>query len=208
MLLIGLTGPTGSGKGAFCRILSEKYAVPSVDADAVYHELLVPPSPCLDLLTDVFGKEIVNEDGSLNRKALAEIVFSPADRAVREARINELNAITHHFVLDRADEILRGMEVDRIPVAVFDAPALYESGADRWCGLLVTVTADKETRIRRIIERDGLTRDAAEKRVRGQHPDEFYAQKADAVLCNNGTEAEFEAAVDAFYRQYVLPRIL
>lgn len=207
MLLIGLTGPSGAGKGAFCRILLDKYGIPSIDADALYHALLVPPSPCLDVLANVFGGEILNPDGTLNRKALASIVFSSGEEAVRQKRIEELNSITHHFVLNRTDALLREMEASGVKAAIFDAPALYESGADQWCHLLVTVLADKETRIQRITERDGLTREAAEMRVRAQHPDEFYTKNAHAVLLNNGTPAEFEAAVSAFYKKNLQSRL-
>ena len=78
MLLIGLTGPSGAGKGLFCKVLKE-YGIESIDADAVYHSLLIPPSPCLDALCNAFGKDILNQDQTLNRRRLADIVFSSED---------------------------------------------------------------------------------------------------------------------------------
>lgn len=207
MLLIGLTGPSGAGKGLFCSVMHERYHIPSIDADAVYHALLLPPSPCLDALSGAFGREILSPNGSLDRKALARLVFSPEDSDLREARISQLNAVTHHFVLERIRELLKSAEEKGETAMILDAPALYESGADAWCDLIVAVTADRETRIDRIVGRDRIPKDAAALRVRGQHPDAFYQEKADAVLRNDGSEDAFSAAVSAFYDAHVLPRL-
>lgn len=207
MLLIGLTGPSGSGKGAFSRILHEEYGIPSIDADAVYHTLLIPPSPCLDALADAFGGEILNPDGTLDRKRLASIVFSPTDPAVKAERIGKLNRVTHHFVLDRTRELLQVEESRGTPAVVFDAPALYESGADKWCDLIVAVTADKEIRTDRIIARDRITKEAAQQRIAAQPPDSFYTEKATSVLQNNSTEEAFRAEVKDFYRSVLSPRL-
>jgi dephospho-CoA kinase len=207
MLLIGLTGPSGSGKGAFSRILLEEYGIPSIDADAVYHALLIPPSPCLDALSDTFGDEILNTDGTLDRKRLASVVFSPADPAVKAERIAALNRVTHRFVLDRTKELLEIEKIRGTAAVVFDAPALYESGADAWCDLIVAVTADRETRIDRIVRRDHITREAAQQRVNAQHPDSFYTEKATSVLQNNSTEEAFRTEVREFYRFVLAPRL-
>ena len=207
MLLIGLTGPSGSGKGAFCRILLEKYGIASIDADAVYHELLVPPSPCLDALKNAFGAEILESDGALNRKKLAALVFSPEDESVREARIGELNGITHRYVLDKTKELLGNAEKQGAKAMIFDAPALYESGADQWCDLVVAVTASHEVRLRRIMDRDGLTAEAAEMRIRGQHPEHFYTDPATAVIRNDGSREDLEHAVTEFYESCLKDRL-
>ncbi|MBR2907616.1 MAG: dephospho-CoA kinase [Clostridia bacterium] len=207
MLLIGLTGPSGAGKGLFCHVMRERYGIRSIDADEVYHTLITPPSPCLDALTEAFGREILSESGALDRKALAGIVFSPEDGAERERRISLLNSVTHRFVLERTRELLRAAEEGGASAMILDAPALYESGADAWCDLIVAVTADRDTRVDRITERDHITRDAASLRVRGQHPDAFYERRATAILHNDGSPREFEAAVTAFYGAHVLPRL-
>ena len=206
MYLIGLTGPSGAGKGLFCKMLKD-YGIESIDADAVYHSLLVPPSPCLDALCIEFGKDILSTDGTLNRRKLAAIVFSPENEEEKSARIATLNTITHGYVMRRTEEILRKHEENDVKAVIFDAPALYEAGADKQCNLLVTVIASKETRLRRIIERDGLSEEEAEKRIRAQHPDEFYTTRAHKVFSNDGTEEEFRSAVCTFYHDILLPRI-
>ena len=208
MLKIGLTGPTGAGKGAFCRYLLKAYGIPSIDADKVYHSLLVPPSECLSEIAAAFGASVLNEDGTLNRKALASVVFGPEDEAFRSARIARLNAITHPRVLQRMREEADALEKSGAKAVVFDVPALYESGFDAVCDLLVTVTASRETRIRRIMERDGLPIERAEERVNAQHSDAFYTEKADAVLYNNGSFEEFESTAEAFCKQYLPVGIL
>lgn len=207
MLIIGLTGPSGAGKGLFSQIMREKYSIDSIDADEVYHALLIPPSPCLDQLCERFGKEILSPDGTLDRSALARIVFSPEDTSERENRINDLNAITHRFVVKEIERLLTETEKKGTRCVILDAPTLYESGLDKRCGLLVTVTADKETRVSRITERDRLSEEAARLRIRGQKNGDFYESRADTVLYNDGTPEEFERTVSAFYDAYVSPHL-
>ena len=96
MKVLGLTGPTGAGKGTVAAVFAELYGIPSIDTDAVYHELLIPPSPCLDELVTAFGAEILRRDGTLDRPALSRIVFS--DLSGEKQKL--LNGITHKYVLD------------------------------------------------------------------------------------------------------------
>ena len=207
MLVIGLTGPSGAGKGLFSRVMLEKYGVRSIDADAVYHDLLVPPSPCLDALVARFGREILRADGTLDRPALARLVFSPENEEERDARIASLNRITHGYVLREIERLLDAEEGCGARCVILDAPALYESGADARCDVVITVTADAETRVGRITARDGISEEAARLRVRGQRDDAFYASRADAVLRNDGTPEEFSRRVAALYESLVLPRL-
>ena len=99
MLVIGLTGPSGSGKGWISNLLS-RYGIPAIDTDAVYHDLLIPPSPCLSELVENFGEGII-KDGRLNRQALASIVFSDS------AKLKMLNEITHKYILKETDDMLQ-----------------------------------------------------------------------------------------------------
>lgn len=178
MLIIGLTGPSGSGKGHVGKYLKEKN-IPSIDTDAVYHALLIPPSECLDELTNVFGREILTSDGTLDRAALARIVFSD------EEKLKTLNSVTHKYILARTDELLRGYAKDGYAAAIVDAPALFESGYDKKCDFVITVTAPRELRIKRIIKRDGLSQEAATRRIDAQKSDEFYSSRSKYTVINN-----------------------
>ena len=179
MLVIGLTGPSGAGKGTVGAILAE-YHIPVIDADAVYHELLIPPSPCLDALRERFGSAVLFPDGALNRRALGEIVFSDPNA------LKDLNRIAHGYVMEEIRNQLKLLQKRNIPVAVIDAPQLFEAEADKDCNLIVSVLADKRIRLERIMARDGIDAEAALRRMEAQKNDEFFKTHSDYVLENNG----------------------
>ena len=180
MLVIGLTGPTGAGKGAVASIFA-RYGIPVINADRVYHELIAPPSSCLQELAEVFGKQILLADGSLDRRALGGIVFS--DPAARE----KLNSITHRYVMEEVQGQMERFRREGVRVAVFDAPQLFEAGAHNACGAVVSVLADRGLRLERIIARDGLTAEAAMRRILAQKSDEFFKTHSDYIVENNGS---------------------
>ncbi len=178
MLLIGLTGPSGAGKSTVSRILSS-FGLPVLDADDIYHTLLTPPSECLSDLTECFGPEIISADGTLNRSALASIVFNDP------AELEKLNHITHSHVLRDFRKRLKNLRDNRVPAAVFDAPQLFESGANRECNIVISVLAEEETRLHRIMDRDGISREAALERIRAQKPDRFFRTHSDYIVEND-----------------------
>lgn len=180
MLVIGLTGPTGAGKGAVASIFA-RYGIPVINADRVYHELIAPPSSCLQELAEVFGKQILLADGSLDRRALGGIVFS--DPAARE----KLNSITHRYVMEEVQGQMERFRREGVRVAVFDAPQLFEAGAHNACGAVVSVLADRGLRLERIMARDGLTAEAAMRRILAQKSDEFFKTHSDYIVENNGS---------------------
>ncbi len=186
---IGLTGPSGAGKGEVAKILSGMGSY-HIDCDEIYHELLIPPSPCLDELRLNFGDEIFFENGELDRKALAAMVFSDDGR---KSKLPALNAITHKYVLDEVQK--RAEKLKEYSVFTVDAPTLFESGFDRQCHVVISVLADKEVRIKRIIAREGLSRDTAEARVNSQPSDDFYSERADYTIYNNGDLISLEKEV-------------
>ena len=179
MLVIGLTGPTGAGKGTVAEIF-EGYGIPIINADRVYHELITPPSSCLQELTEAFGKEILLADGSLDRRALGSIVFN--DPAARE----RLNTITHRYVMEEVKTQMEHLRRDGVPVAVFDAPQLFEAGAEKACTAVISVLADRGFRLERIMARDGITAESAIRRIFAQKSDEFFKTHSDYVIENNG----------------------
>lgn len=180
--IIGLCGGSGSGKGTVAKMFSE-FNISSIDTDKVYHMLTSGKSPCLDALVSEFGKEILSEDGSLNRKKLAQIVFSGEDS---ENKRLILNRISHRFVLDKTREMLADFKKQGIPAAIVDAPLLFESGFDAECDVVIAVTADEDIRVARIAERDGITADSARARIKTQLSDEYLIEHSDYVIDNSG----------------------
>ncbi|MBR6781975.1 MAG: dephospho-CoA kinase [Clostridia bacterium] len=190
MLTVGLTGPSGAGKG-FVASLFSRFGVPSIDTDAIYHNLLIPPSACLDELQERFGAEILYPDGTLNRRALATLVFSEG----HSGELADLNRITHRHILLKTRDILAAYEAQGIPAVLVDAPQLFESGFHRECGFILSVLAPFDQRLSRVMTRDGLSEERARARLKASHADEFFREKSDAVIVNDGSVETMESEV-------------
>ncbi len=188
-LVIGLTGGSGAGKGALAACFAKRGAH-IIDADRVYHDLLLPPSACLDALCKAFGSEILAADGSLDRKKLAAIVFSDSERLER------LNKIAHTYVMEEIRRQLAVLQKEDCPIAVIDAPQLFEAGAEQDCHIVVSVIADREIRLSRIMTRDGIGREQAEARIHAQHDDAFFRLHSHFIVCNNGDPAALQEEAD------------
>lgn len=187
-MIIGLTGSMASGKSTVSAMLRE-YGFYVVDADEEAHAVLELPAVRREL-AELFGEDILDENGAVVRARLAEKAFASAEETAK------LNAVTHPAVietmLEKAEEFL--LEYPEIPV-VFDVPLLFESGMDKLCDRVVTVAADDEVRYLRIMLRDGLTRTEASRRVARQTPQEEKIARSDEVIFNNGTLTELRREV-------------
>ena len=181
MLTIGLTGPSGAGKGTVASLFAA-HGVPSIDTDKVYHDLLIPPSACLDELSARFGTGILTPDGMLNRGALAAIVFAEG----HGTDLADLNTITHLHILAKTREMLAAYAAQGVPAVLVDAPQLFESGFDAECGFILSVLAPYEVRLARIMARDGLDEARAKARLAASHEDGFFTERSDAVIFNDG----------------------
>ena len=180
MIVIGITGPSGSGKGECSKyLLRQGYSI--LDADAIYHDLLIPPSKCLDELVREFGKHILTAGGLLNRETLASMVFGDENKE----RLLRLNEISHRHVTDKIQKIICSMRAMGAPVCVIDAPLLIEAGLTSMCDFVISVLADKEIRINRIIARDKIDSERAARRIDSQMSDDFYINNSDYTVCNN-----------------------
>ena len=194
MLVIGLTGPSGAGKGEVARHFSS-HGLPVINADEIYHDLLIPPSPCLDALVEHFGQQILQADGTLNRAALSATVFSDREK------LETLNHIAHRFVMEAGRRDLEAYREQGVLATVLDAPQLFEAGAEAECNIVVAVLAERALRIRRIIQRDGLDEASAVHRIDAQKSDLFFRQHADYVIENNGGTESLQIAVDRILRE-------
>jgi len=190
MLTVGLTGPSGAGKGIVASLFAG-YGVPSIDTDRVYHGLLVPPSACLDELVGRFGSGILGPDGTLDRKALAALVFAEG----HEQDLADLNTITHRHILGEVRVMLARYGAEGVPAVLVDAPQLFESGFDAECGFILSVLAPYEVRLARVMARDGLDEARAKARLAASHEDGFFTERSDAVILNSGDIPALESDV-------------
>ncbi len=198
MFILGITGPTGSGKSLLCQTLSA-HCIPVLDADEIYHGLLLPPSPCLDALRSAFGNEIFLKDGSLHRPALSDLVFHD------KAKLELLNHTVLGFVLNQLRAEIRELERKGYTHVAVDAPTLFESGFDRECHRVIAVLASPELRLERILRRDGIDRSRAAARIAAQKEDAFYESRSDAVLYNNGDPQDLVCQIEELARAWELP---
>jgi len=190
---IGLTGGIGSGKSTVSALLAARGAV-IVDADRIAREVVEPGTPGLAAVVDAFGPGVLTADDSLDRPALAGIVF--ADPAARRT----LDAIVHPLVRARAAEL--EAVAPSGAVVVHDVPLLVETGQASSYDLVLVVQADPETRVARLVQR-GLTADDARARIAAQATDEQRRAVADAILDNSGTPEQLAAQVDRFWADHV-----
>lgn len=190
MIIIGLCGGSGSGKGTVAEAF-RLYGISSIDADAVYRDLTTPGAPLVDALAAEFGSGVIATDGSLDRKALSAIVFTTDDHE----KLNTLNKMTHMAILAETEKRISELQRNGEKAVIFDAPLLFESGFNKRCDVIIAVIADRQKRIDRIVNRDCITREAAEARISSQLSDDFLASHADYVIVNNGETCELDLLV-------------
>ena len=197
MLRIGLTGGIGSGKSTVSALLAERGAV-VVDADLIAREVVEAGTPGLAAVVEAFGPSVVRADGTLDRPALAAIVFTDPEARAR------LDAIVHPLVRARTAELVGAAAADA--VVVNDVPLLVEAGRAGSYDLVLVVEADAETRVARLVQR-GLTAEDARARMASQASDEQRRAVADVVLDNSGTPEQLAEQVDRFWAERVEPAL-
>ncbi|MBE6719433.1 MAG: dephospho-CoA kinase, partial [Ruminococcaceae bacterium] len=170
---IGLTGQTGAGKGFVCEVLKD-YGFSVIDSDKIARKVVKKGSPLLKTLAENFGSDIIN-DGELDRKLLAERAFCDKEHT------KLLNSIMHPAIVKECVAAADGL-------CVLDAPQLFEAKLEGKCYKIITVTAPEKTRIARITERDGITKEQALQRINAQFDEAYYASHSDFVIVNDGRD--------------------
>ena len=172
-MIIGITGGTGCGKTTLLNCIRDAGGL-ILDCDAIYHELLLSDKEMLQAIDARFPGTV--EGGILNRKKLGSIVFSD------ETALEDLNRITHSAV---KQEVLRRLEA-KPALAAIDAIGLFEGGLAELCDVTVAVTAPLEQRIRRLMDRDGISEDYARSRIAAQKSEAWFCSHCNTVLENSG----------------------
>ena len=178
--VIGLTGQSGAGKTTVSRVFSQNgFAI--IDADIISREVTQKGQPCLTELSEAFGSDIINSDGTLNRKRLGSIVFFDREK------LRQLNGIIYPYIIYRIISRIDELSEEGRELILLDAPTLFEANADDLCDLIISVTADESIRMSRIIARDNITPEAAKKRFESQYSEHFFVNHSDFVIINNKT---------------------
>ena len=177
-MVIGLTGQTGAGKSTVSKIFV-KNGFKLIDADLISREIVKPGMPCLEELFDYFGSAIRNPDNTLNRKALAHIVFTD------NRKLESLNSICHPFITEEILARISHYAAEGHKLVLLDAPTLFESQAADFCDLIISVVAKPELRCGRIMKRDSITETEAQNRMDSQLSESFFIDHSDYVIRNN-----------------------
>jgi dephospho-CoA kinase len=191
VVFAGLTGGIATGK-SYCIARFASLGVPVIDADVLAREAVAPGTPGLRAIADRFGAGIVHPDGTLDRAALARIIFT--DAAARA----DLESIIHPDVYRR----IREWSVNLPPhtrLAIADIPLLFETGHDHDFDKVIVCACEPEEQVRRLVARDGLTKAEARARLAAQWPIEEKAARGDYVIRTDGTRAETDAQVKALF---------
>ena len=187
-MIIGITGGTGCGKTTLLNHIRSAGGL-ILDCDAIYHELLHSDKDMLAAIDSRFPGTV--ENGILNRKKLGSIVFAD------ENALLDLNAITHSAV---RQEVLRRLK-SKPSLAAIDAIGLFEGGLAPLCDITVAVTAPEEQRVRRLMERDGISEEYARSRIAAQKDDQWYCSRCDKILENNGDLQSYRGKCLAFLQE-------
>ncbi|MCL2145325.1 MAG: dephospho-CoA kinase [Endomicrobia bacterium] len=189
-MIIGLTGGIATGKSESAKYL-KKLGAYIIDADEIAHKLTAKGMPALDELVKYFGSGILKKNGVLNRKKLAEIIFSDPESKLR------VEKILHAYIISRINEM--AVKKYKKYNIVIDAPLLYEVGLDRVCDKIAVIWAPYDVQAKRLAKRDKLSEDQVKKRINSQMPIEKKAKLADYVVDNTGTKAALGKKMKELY---------
>lgn len=187
--ILGLTGQTGAGKSTLHSVAEEK-GFYVIDCDKVSHHVLAENEQLKNALHKAFGDVLT--EGKIDRKKLAAKAFSSKEST------ELLNEITLPFITNEINSIIERANSEYI---MLDAPTLYESGADKICSFVVALLASEKIRKKRIIERDNISVEAAELRLGAAKKDDFYIERANKVIHNNGSIEEYKQSFKAILEE-------
>lgn len=191
--IIGLTGQTGAGKSTVLKMMERKGAA-VIDADKVAHFVADNDLWCLVEIVTAFSCLVLTEKGKLNRKKLGKIVFADPKK------LQTLNKIMFPYIRTVIEQKVKDFTQAGYERIVIDGATLIESKCSEMCDVLISVTAEKEQRLERIIRRDGLSRLDAERRVFSQKPEEFYTEVSDFVIKNDGNLEELQQKAEIVFQ--------
>lgn len=202
--VVGLTGGIGTGKSTAAEYLKDK-GFAHIDADQIGRDITADGSPMLPVLDSIFGPggeygvegfEILREDGSLDRKALASIVFTNMDRKLK------LDEVMFKAIIAETERLIDVYTAEDPVGILIDAPLLFEAGLDKNCDLVLLIVADMDVRIHRVCARDGATEQEVRNRINSQMSDEEKRLRSHVIVDNSGSIEELEKQLDNFFSKF------
>ncbi len=190
-MIIGLTGGIASGKSTVSKIFRELGAE-IIDADIKAKEIS-EREDVIKEIGNIFGKEVINSEGKIDRLKIKEIVFN------NKEKLKKLNDLIHPKVMEEFKKIKEN--TGKNDIIIFDVPLLFESGMDKMCDKIILVFTDKDIQIKRMLERDGITEELAEKIINSQMSLEEKLNKSQIHLENNGTLEDLREKSETIYRE-------
>ena len=197
-MVIGITGSSGAGKSTICEILERDYNVKIINADKIARRLSKKGTNYVVDIIKVFGKDIVDEEGELKRRKLAEIIYS------NDEMRKKLNNCTFKYIKKEIEKQINKLSSDI--VAIIDAPLLFESGLNKVCDKVIGVISNRELQLDRIVARDNIDFEDAEKRLNAQQSNEFYIKNCDDIIENNNNFLSIENNVEEIANKYGLDK--
>ncbi len=191
---IAVTGGIGSGKSVVCRMLAEK-GLPVVSADELSRRAVAPGTPAYGQIVEYFGESILLADGNIDRPALRNVIRS--DGKAKEV----LESFVHPEVFRQMEKRLEEAARKEAAAIVMEVPLLFESGMEKWFDCVILVFTPEEGRIRRIMERDGVSREEAGSMMKIQMPEEMKRKQAHRVIDNDGPMEETRRSVDRLHNR-------
>ena len=196
MLVIGLTGGVGSGKSTVSQILEQEYGAFLIDTDSIGHEVKQPGREAYEPILELFGKEILDENGWIDKGKLAERVF------VSEPLLQKLNDLTHPAVIREVERrILKKRQEGDCSYVVVETALLIESGLNRCCDVIWYVYAAEDIRRKRLRQSRGYSEERIQAVLDRQKTDDEFRQVADVVIENSGEREETRRQIHHYMEQ-------
>lgn len=197
MKVIALTGGIASGKSTVSRILSSEYHFPIIDADLIAREVVAPGSEGIRMIEENFGSDFITENGEMNRSRMEQLI-----RTDPKAR-DRLNRITHPLIKKKVEEAIEACRKQNIPIVIYDCPLLFESKHDHIADRIALVTVSPEKQIERLMARDGITAEIAQKKIEMHMPESEKRKLADDLIDNSGNEEDLRISIDQIVKKWV-----
>ena len=196
MVTIGITGGVGAGKSTVLDFLEERYQAYVMKADEIGHLVMEPGQACYEPVTALFGKQVIKEDKTIDRRLVSDVVFSHPEM------LEKLNQIIHPAVKQYIREQLMLKKQQGQKVCVVEAALLLEDHYQEFCDTIWYIHTDEEIRIQRLMENRGYTREKSASIIASQAPEAFFRANADYVVVNNGDFAQTRQQIEEGIRKY------